>query len=394
MQLDNMGHLMHRLRSFLSALRPTRLAVLFGVLIGLGVGFWCWGQPPRPRAVLENVGLGSQVHLAPDGRSLAIWSGEDFSHYSLALWNGQTGEKKFDLYKGHWGRFCGLGFSADGKMVACRFYDQICLWDVDKGLQRATYHDQDGVDYPEVVFSPAGKLLVMREKNVLWDVAANRLEKKLVLDGERVITNGDHSLLVVGKGELVKIWDLANTVLCRECRIPNHPWQRVSISPDRAFLFSHNEGVIYELATGKTREIEKQELSRVPLAPDWKTVAVQGHWSSGSRSESWWGMFTKWLGIQGEDQGPCVTLHAFPTGEEICVLKNCTAPVFSPDSRTLAVAGSDGISLQLWDLPIRKPIGKILGLATLAAAATLLTFNILGRFRRRRIKTPVTPLPQ
>jgi hypothetical protein len=45
-------------------------------------------------------------------------------------------------------------------------------------------------------------------------------------------------------------------------------------------------------------------------------------------------------------------------------------------------------------LPIRKPVGKILGLAALAAAATLLAINGLGRLRRRRIKTAVTSLAQ
>jgi len=45
-------------------------------------------------------------------------------------------------------------------------------------------------------------------------------------------------------------------------------------------------------------------------------------------------------------------------------------------------------------LPIRKPIGKILGLAALAAVATLLAINVLGWLRRRKIKTPVTPLLQ
>jgi len=45
-------------------------------------------------------------------------------------------------------------------------------------------------------------------------------------------------------------------------------------------------------------------------------------------------------------------------------------------------------------LPIRKPIGKILGLAALAAVATLLAINGLGWLRRRRIKAAVTPAPQ
>ena len=94
-------------------------------------------------------------------------------------------------------------------------------------------------------------------------------------------------------------------------------------------------------------------------------------------------------------------LKAFPSGEEIIALENSFCPVFSPDGRTLAVTGANWSSqgtyfssLQLFDLPIRKPIGKILGLAALAAVATLLVINGLGWLRRRRIKTAVTPTSQ
>jgi len=37
---------MRKFRSLLSPLKPTRLGILFAVLIGFGVGFWQWGQPP------------------------------------------------------------------------------------------------------------------------------------------------------------------------------------------------------------------------------------------------------------------------------------------------------------------------------------------------------------
>jgi hypothetical protein len=93
-------------------------------------------------------------------------------------------------------------------------------------------------------------------------------------------------------------------------------------------------------------------------------------------------------------------LKAFPSGEEIIALENSFCPVFSPDGRTLAVTGanwsSEGSyfsSLQLWDLPICKPIGKILGLAGLAAAATLLAFNGLGWLRRRRMRLKANRVP-
>src|SRR5262249_9123713 len=102
--------------------------------------------------------------------------------------------------------------------------------------------------------------------------------------------------------------------------------------------------------------------------------------------KSWWTQLTEWLGKNDNSwQGSYVTLKSWPAGDDIFVLKDCHCPVISPDRQTLAVIGSD-YALQLWDFPIRKPIGKILGLAGLEALATLLAFNGLSWLRRRRMR--------
>src|SRR5262249_36811911 len=99
--------------------------------------------------------------------------------------------------------------------------------------------------------------------------------------------------------------------------------------------------------------------------------------------------------MSGNLSDPHVILEAFPSGEALNVLENCTAPMFSPDGRTLAVngIGTDRKTLQIFDLPIRKPLGKILGLAGLAAVATLLAFNGLGYLRRRRMRLKANLVP-
>jgi hypothetical protein len=88
-----------------------------------------------------------------------------------------------------------------------------------------------------------------------------------------------------------------------------------------------------------------------------------------------------------------VTLETLPSLEEIVVLKDCRSPVFSPQGNMLAVNGMLDGSFQLWDLPIRKPIDKILGLAGLAAVATLLVINGLGWLRRRRMRLTANLVP-
>src|SRR6516162_3083073 len=95
--------MIHRLLPFLSALKPTRLGVLFAVLVGLGVGFWQWGRPPRPRVVIENLRLEfGWCVFSPDGRTLAIVQNRPNSDrliHSLSLWDVITGQKKSDLLK-------------------------------------------------------------------------------------------------------------------------------------------------------------------------------------------------------------------------------------------------------------------------------------------------------
>src|SRR5262249_27360869 len=113
------------------------------------------------------------------------------------------------------------------------------------------------------------------------------------------------------------------------------------------------------------------------ITPQWKT---------------WWSWFTDLVGIKDDPSGSFVTLNTFSSGEEIIALANCSSPVISPTGSILAVHANG--NWELWDLPIRKPIGKILGLAGLAAVATLLSFNGLGWLRRRRIKRAVTPASQ
>jgi uncharacterized protein (TIGR03067 family) len=80
---------MHHLRSFLSALKPTRLGVLFAVLIGLGVGFWQWIQPPRPRVVRRRIVTCLLIVLLP---LVALATGRPYGVRTLL---GQTVAQEF-----------------------------------------------------------------------------------------------------------------------------------------------------------------------------------------------------------------------------------------------------------------------------------------------------------
>src|SRR6516225_3030775 len=96
---------MYQLRQSVSALKPTRLGVLFAALIGFGVGFWQWGRPPQPRVVLQKFGEFSalRVYFSADARKLVTVHHKeppDIDYYYLTLWDVQTGQKEFDFFEG------------------------------------------------------------------------------------------------------------------------------------------------------------------------------------------------------------------------------------------------------------------------------------------------------
>jgi WD40 repeat protein len=376
--------------------------------------------------VLDDLGPNPTAIFSPDGRVLA-------THYResellpgffpcLALWDVSTGQKKNDLVKGPftWGAV----FSPDGSKVSYCAGTQVRLWDIAQETE-LIYENKQEKSYSQLVFSSQGKLLALRQDCVLWDVAENRVIKKLVLEGERELASGRDVLLVQAKAidqflnpdvrHKIKVWDLA-TATFREINnasLTTGLIRNAQLSPDRRFLIAHishgwppmspTSVFILDLATGRNHVYPEKSPSPGPwesdrtggaITPDGKTAA----WGIGNpnityaRQASWLSWFEDWLGIQRRHSSNlCVSLNAIPSGEELAVLKDCSCPVISPDGKTLAVTGADDASLQLWDLPIRKPIGKILGLAALAAVATLLAINGLGWLRRRRIKTAVTP---
>jgi WD40 repeat protein len=392
---------MRRLRSLLSALKPTRLGVLFAVLIGVGVGFWQWGRPPRPRVVLENLQGGLDTYFSRDGRILATVHciDPDEPDYLLTLWDARTGRKKLELSRGQgpWA----VAFSPDGKTVAGRFWLQVRVWDIATGRQLANYPDKDGLKHFQLVYSPDGKLLALRKNYELWDVAANKIVKRLALEGEEGKAWA-HNFLVLAKENKVRVWDLSTATLCFECEDIAIPWnwhsthpgsivrpRNVEISMDNRYLIINGseDSVVYDVVTAKSLQFWKDDMRlTAAVSSDGKVIALsRRNWVQSSEKNPWWAWFRDWLGIQEKSTGFQVTLNVLPSGVEMIRLKDCHSPLFSPDGQSLAVSGVDGTSLQLWDLPIRKPIGKILGLAGLAAVATLSAINGLGRLRRRRI---------
>jgi hypothetical protein len=387
--------MIHRLLPFLSALKPTRLGVLFAVLIGFGVGFWEWGKPPQPRLVLEKVGKGITTYFSPDGGTLATTSAKSSGKCSLALWDFHSGQLKINLFQSeHYPR--AAAFSPDGSTLACMFDEQIRIWEVSTGREVATYENKNWIRR-YLVFSPQGKLRAVREDYSLCDVADNKIIARLATDGEQLIRGENAILRCKRDTDFVKVWKLATATLSVEREIPKiGEFNYLEITSDHRFLICYPAGglpiFIFDLVSGQQREFSlRYAPTGLAFDPDSQILATS---SFGPPQTSWWNWFKELFGIEDElSLVESVTLHAFSSGEQVLVLQDCSSPVFSPDGKILAVTSANRTSLQLWDLPIRKPIGKILGRAGLAAVATLLAINGLGwlRRRRRRLKANLVP---
>src|SRR5262249_49158273 len=221
---------------------------------------------------------------------------------------------------------------------------------------------------------------------------------------------GPNTLLV--QSELgIKVWDLPSAKICGEIKGFEIPadWRKEGnvIQPELTtnlrFLIAYSEDrgvavrtpanhsiLVVDLTNGKKREISTVDFGMAHLAPDGKTVAIGG-WADISEM-SFWDRIMDWFELQKTPNGHCfVKLIDISSEQDVIDLIGYWTPIFSPNGKTLATR--DGTSLQLWDFPIRKPMGKILGLAALAAVATLLAFNGLGWLRRRRMRLKANLVP-
>jgi hypothetical protein len=96
-------------------------------------------------------------------------------------------------------------------------------------------------------------------------------------------------------------------------------------------------------------------------------------------------------GIGFRAHEPYQAIYDFATGQELARLPHAGVAYFSLDGRTLALATDD--SLLLYDLPLRKPWGKVVGLALGCACVVFLAGQWFRWRRKARTKAePQAPL--
>jgi WD40 repeat protein len=275
--------------------------------------------------------------LSPDGKMLATaaWSS---GKSSVKVWNTSNGQKLAVFQAGEWDFFHELVFSCDGKRLTA--------------LSRIP-----GSSGP-ILFEPLNKIIT-------WDIESKRTLTAFESG------NGP------GPGDPSIIYENPN-----DSCLPK-------------FIFksqSDDLHKIVELETGKVRFTctrDENCYERFPVA--WYSLSPDGQFFATCQMRKtvpseFQKLLSRWMPrvfpIDETDQ-PVIRIWNTESGKELTSLQKCQGPfAFSPDGQTLAARNQDG-TLQLWDVPPRKPLGLIFAWSCVSAGLVLL-FNCWGTRRRSR----------
>ncbi|MET8867388.1 helix-turn-helix domain-containing protein [Nonomuraea sp. NPDC004580] len=304
------------------------------------------------------------VDFSPDGRLIAVAADDD----TVRLWGTATRRPAGPPLTGrpdH--RIDTVTFSPDGRLLVGGGRGgggALLVWDV------AARHEI-GAPLPghadwvaDVQFSPDGRLLASSSTSGdntvrLWDMATHRpLGPPLGPGGaavEAVAFSPDGRVLATGetgRDGSVRLWD-ARTRRSLGPPLTGHagPVTELRFSPDGRTLVSTDGSPPVRLWDVRTRRsagvLEETHGAEMALSPDGRLLAV-------ART----GL------VQGHDDAgvPNVELRDVTTRRPIGapLLDHTEGLVdleFSPDGRTLAVAGERGLRIRFYDLASRQPVG-------------------------------------
>lgn len=235
---------------------------------------------------LRTIAAGKQpacAAFAPDGKSLAVASGE-----SLALHDPATGKKMLSL-TGHAWPICSLAYSPDGKLLASGaggFRDgksggEVRIWDVATGKAKHNPAWWENGDVNAVAFSPDGKWVAaggLRGLRV-WDATTGKLEKEIATNAAILALAYAPDGKTLAAGAFTRFAHLWDTATWKEMVLKGHKSEvrALAYSPDGTTLVTGGVGEVKVWdASGELRQTVKHSdtVWAVAFAPDGKRVAV------------------------------------------------------------------------------------------------------------------------
>jgi WD40 repeat protein len=305
------------------------------------------------RSTADNL---QAMSLAPDGRRLAVVSGRG----KIWVWDVATGNETPAL-EGHRTAVSAVVFASDGRTVISAGADGLMAWDV-TNLGSSRRLSGRSREASHIVFQGHGKTFLTGgywQAPKLWDWHGGKLlgEFQGPKEGDRLRLSHDGKLAVTinhqeGASEpSVLLWDVAERRLLKGIGPPNSESPYRSI--DFALLFPGGKRLLtgginkpiqlLGLPEGKSLGQWSDDSAHAgALSPDSKIVSVIcfGHVRFFDSTSG------KQLGSFGARSGGGASWD--------CPL------VFSPDGRTLAIAGEDG-DIRLCEVATRKGRRRLLG---------------------------------
>lgn len=274
-----------------------------------------WDMTAKPVKSRRRLRGSATVAFSPDGKTLA--TGKFNPPGDVTLFDVGTGQKRIVYNTNSAGVLC-LAYSPDGKTLAIANADRtVKVWEPESGRERSYAH-HSGVQW--AAFTRDGKTVASaspREGAVkFWDIVAKTEPATLQNSGDvrALAFSPDGQILATGRAYSTKLWNMATGQESATLPYGHHDYFG-------SVAFSH-DGKTLAIATAKALEL----------------IAVVRHREQGAAQ------------VDTSSVGSLALSPDIKSEHLIAMVKSLT---FSPDDKTLAVAG-DNIAAKLFDLATRQ----------------------------------------
>lgn len=275
-----------------------------------------------------HTGCITTMAYSPDGKYVAS-GGQD---NTIIIWDLYS-RKELRKLIGHTSFVEYISYSPDGKFLASGSLDKsIKIWNVETGDEVQCLKTESRIAYVNYLKNEDFIISAAFQESsfLLWNLKSGEIIKSIIVDDEfyfdtNIINVDGDSVITVGYGTL-KMWDIESGKKIKELKIDNFEIASADFSPiEKEIAITDKENVyVYDLETfKKIREFKFYgdfPKRSIKYSPDGKYF------------------------ILGIDHDFCVysKLVDAKTGEDITIIPDYYAPVFSPDSHFFCIPHAIG----------------------------------------------------